>query len=154
MKMIGIIFLLILCLPNVGMGCDVFTDNQLAMISAQSGVSITFLGSTSVDVNFTSLAWGDPDGYASSTPGYLILEALGSFDISIVLSDTMTVDVSDSALIIGLPTIDIFVDMPPETEIALAEDAEGTNKKIFGTLSIGQINVDVFTPSGISIAPH
>jgi len=55
------------------------SSQDMENIVAQAGVTIAISGKTTISSEFTSIAWGDPDGTGgNTTEGWLIIEGQGS----------------------------------------------------------------------------
>jgi len=126
------------------------TEKDMNDVTAQEGVTINFdcftMGAISVAVS----SWGDSDG-CSSCGGFGTVGWVGSsLTLSsnfVTLAGNMTIDVGTSgtrtALIIGLPTLNLAGSMSSVVKLSSDMQLTGGNAKILGTSYM----------SGISVAP-
>lgn len=124
------------------------SESDLAAVTAQEGVTINFdcftVGSISIDV----LSWGDSDG-CSSCGGYTAAGWVGAtidMDTNFVnIEGNMTIDVGTSgtqtALIIGLPGLDLAGEMTQVVKLGSSENLSGA--AVMGTAYM----------SGLSVSP-
>ena len=126
------------------------SESDLAAVTAQEGVTINFdcftVGSISIDVQ----SWGDSDG-CSTCGGYTAAGWVGAkidMDTNFVnIEGNMTIDVGTSgtqtALIIGLPGLDLAGEMTQVVKLGTAADLTGA--AVMGTAYMSGLSV---SPSG------
>ena len=144
---LGIVALFIM-MPLASFAKTVISDNELAGVTAETGVSIVF---TNVNVGnnattLTSAAWGDSDGFSSPYTGQ---GWLGISNVTITgnlaqLNGTMNMDVGSSGtatrLNIDLPTMTLG------TMNVLATMKLGTTADLTGSSSIlGYVDIRGFS---------
>lgn len=124
------------------------SESDLAAVTAQEGVTINFdcftVGSISIDVQ----SWGDSDGCADCG-GYTAEGWVGaSIEMStdfVNIKGNLTIDVGTSgtqtALIIGLPTLDLAGSMTQTVKLGTAANLSGA--AVMGTAYM----------SGLSVSP-
>jgi len=126
------------------------SESDLAAVTAQEGVTINFdcftVGSISIDVQ----SWGDADGCATCG-GYTAAGWVGAtIDMStdfVNIKGNLTIDVGTSgtqtALIIGLPTLNLDGSMTQTVKLGTAENLTGA--AVMGTAYMEGLSV---SPSG------
>ncbi|HOG10092.1 MAG TPA: hypothetical protein PLD26_06145 [Smithella sp.] len=126
------------------------SESDLAAVTAQEGVTINFdcftVGSISIDVQ----SWGDADGCATCG-GYTAAGWVGAtIDMStdfVNIKGNLTIDVGTSgtqtALIIGLPTLNLDGSMTQVVKLGTAADLTGA--AVMGTAYMSGLSV---SPSG------
>ena len=126
------------------------SESDLAAVTAQEGVTINFdcftVGSISIDVQ----SWGDADGCATCG-GYTAAGWVGAtIDMStdfVNIKGNLTIDVgndgTNTALIIGLPTLNLDGSMTQVVKLGTAADLTGA--AVMGTAYMSGLSV---SPSG------
>ena len=126
------------------------SESDLAAVTAQEGVTINFdcftVGSISIDVQ----SWGDADGCATCG-GYTAAGWVGAtIDMStdfVNIKGNLTIDVGNdgtkTALIIGLPTLNLDGSMTQVVKLGTAENLSGA--AVMGTAYMSGLSV---SPSG------
>jgi len=155
----SLIVVMVMLLPLTSGAKSLITEKDLGDVTAQEGVTINFdcftMGAVSVNV----ASWGDSDGCAScgglSTVGWIGASVTMSTNF-IKLSGNMTVDVGTSgtrsALIIGLPTVNLAGSMTDIVMLASSAQLTGGTAKILGTSYMSGVS---FNPSGyVAIYAH
>jgi len=124
------------------------SESDLAAVTAQEGVTINFDCFTVGAISIAVQSWGDSDGCADCG-GYTAEGWVGAtIDMSdnfVTLTGDMTIDVGTSgtqtALIIGLPGLDLAGEMTQVVKLGTAEDLTGA--AVMGTAYM----------SGLSVSP-
>jgi len=124
------------------------TEKDLGDITAQEGVTINFDCFTVGAISIAVQSWGDTDGCAScgnlTTDGWVGASVNMSTDF-VTISGNMTIDVGTSgtrsALIIGLPTLNLAGSVTQVVKLGSTADLGGT--QVLGTSFM----------SGVSVAP-
>lgn len=126
------------------------SESDLAAVTAQEGVTINFdcftVGAISIDVQ----SWGDSDG-CSGCGGYTAAGWVGAeIDMSdnfVGIKGNLTIDVgtsgSQTALIIGLPTLNLAGSMTQVVKLGTAANLSGA--AVMGTAYMSGLSV---SPSG------
>ena len=126
------------------------SESDLAAVTAQEGVTINFdcftVGSISIDVQ----SWGDSNG-CSDCGGYTAEGWVGAeIDMStdfVGIKGNLTIDVgtsgSQTALIIGLPTLNLAGSMTQVVKLGSSENLSGA--AVMGTAYMSGLSV---TPTG------
>lgn len=160
------------------------TSDEMSYVSGQAGVTIAFDGKTTFLSEFTSIAWGDPDGIGDgSSSGWLIIEGVGSTDEAsktrtiISFKDSiMTFDVgtantgglnlfgdstseipeNTSFIKIGLPSdIQMTSIGASEYKISLNNELNDGSQSALGNLRITDMRGELISnPDNIYIFPH
>lgn len=106
-------------------GMDALTQGEMEQLSGQTGISMAFCGSSTIEASFNSLSpFGDTDGWGNSQdddPGWLTLIGDGSntgyLRITIPDGAVMTVDVATTGATTCLPAGAAYggIRIPPST---------------------------------------
>jgi hypothetical protein len=136
-KLIFIVAALLVMMPLASFAKTVISETELAELTAQQGVTISFAGLSISNVSLSVQSWGDSDGFT----GYLSSGWVGagvSMTGNVVgLSGTMTIDVGSSgtltAVQIGLPSVNIG-----STSFAIDQIIKlASSKTLSGTQTLG-----------------
>jgi hypothetical protein len=110
-KIILIVTALLVMLPLASFAKTVISESELAELTAQQGVTITFSGLAISNVALAVSSWGDADGFTAYTASGWVGTAITMTGDVVALSGSMTIDVGSSgtltAVRIGLPTVSI-----------------------------------------------
>jgi len=127
------------------------SESDLAAVTAQEGVTINFDCFTVGAISIAVQSWGDSDGCSTcggyTTEGWVGATIEMSTDFVNIKGD-LTIDVGTSgtqtALIIGLPTLKLAGSMTQVVKLSSAEDL-ATNTGVLGTAYMSGLSV---SPSG------
>jgi opacity protein-like surface antigen len=110
-KLILTMVLVLVMMPFASFAKTVISDSDLGVVTAQSGVSISFASLNVSGVNVTIQSWGDTDGFTAggyTTQGW-VGAAMTMTGNVVGLSGTMNIDVGTSGtqtrLKVDLPTV-------------------------------------------------
>lgn len=110
-KIILIVAALLVMLPLASYAKTVISESELAELTAQQGVTITFSGLAISNVSLSVSSWGDADGFTGYTASGWVGTAIAMTGDVVALSGSMTIDVGTSgtltAVRIGLPSVSI-----------------------------------------------
>ncbi|ABW68224.1 hypothetical protein [Desulfosudis oleivorans] len=153
------------------MAMDTISDADLDGISGQAGVRVVFGGTSGQTISFTSLAWGDTDGFnAADGAGYLRVQSAAgeSINITVEIPDgaKLTLDVAhlaaaevingttiasgEDVVKVGLPDQNVTVDMPSMLVIGLGDSAAAIDGTL-GTLTLENLSIGVTQASALYI---
>ena len=126
------------------------SESDLAAVTAQEGVTINFDCFTVGSISIAVQSWGDSNG-CSTCGGYTAEGWVGAkIDMSdnfVTLTGDMTIDVGTSgtqtALIIGLPTLDLAGSMTQTVKLGTAANLSGA--AVMGTAYMEGLSV---SPTG------
>jgi hypothetical protein len=173
-----LVFVAVLMLvPMAAFGMEELTDDVMGDITGQAGVTIEFVGTTTVQATSSGVAWGDPDGeaaYATDVDGDTIADNLpahvrvdGAMTTTTTVGDGyMTIDLEGSrGVVIGLEHMDVDVEMTA----AVLQISSGAGSatpdwgvdpaaipldQVLGVVSLGSTAVDLTLPTALVIRPH
>jgi hypothetical protein len=110
-KLILIVAALLVMLPLVSFAKTVISESELAELTAQQGVTITFSGLSISNVQLSVSSWGDSDGFTGYLSSGWVGTAISMTGNVVALSGAMDIDVGSSGAVsavrIGLPTLSI-----------------------------------------------
>jgi len=110
-KIILIAAALLVMLPLASFAKTVISESELAELTAQQGVTISFTGLSISNVALAVSSWGDSDGFTGYTSSGWVGSAITMTGNVIALSGAMTIDVGSvgtlTAIQIGLPSVTI-----------------------------------------------
>jgi len=126
------------------------TDKDLSDVTAQEGVTIDFSCFTLGSINIAVQGWGDSDG-CTTCGGYTnagwVGNSLNTSANFLTIGGSMTIDVGTSgtrtALVIGLPTINMTGDMTQVIRLANTSGNLAASTQVLGTSYM----------SGVSLSP-
>jgi hypothetical protein len=102
---------LFVMMPFASFAKTAITESDLADLTAQEGVTISFSNLAISNVNLTVQSWGDSDGFSSYTSSGWVGAQINMTGDVLSLGGTMTIDVGTSGTVtgvkIGLPTLNI-----------------------------------------------
>jgi hypothetical protein len=110
-KLILIVASLLIMMPLVSFAKTVISETELAELTAQQGVTISFTGLSISNVSVSVQSWGDSDGFTGYLSSGWVGAAITMGGTALGLGGTMTLDVGSSgtltAIQIGLPNVNI-----------------------------------------------
>jgi hypothetical protein len=108
-KVVLIIAALLVMLPVMSFAKSTISENELAELTAQEGVTISMAGLTISNIQLAVQSWGDSDGFTGYTSSGWIGAAITMTGDVVALSGDMTIDVGTNgtltAVRIGLPQV-------------------------------------------------
>lgn len=123
------------------------SDSDLAVVTAQEGVTINFSQFTVGAITIATQSWGDSDGFGTyNTAGWVGASITMSSDF-VTISGNLTIDVGTSggvtALGIGLPTLNLAGSVEQVIKLSPDKTLSGAGTQTLGTAYM----------SGLSVAP-
>ena len=113
------------------------TESDLASLTAQEGVTISFANLAISNVALAVQSWGDGDGFSSYTASGWVGATIAMTGNVLALSGDMTIDVGTSGAVtgvrIGLPTLNIGNSTFQVDQIVKLSTAKG----LTGTQTLG-----------------
>jgi hypothetical protein len=110
-KLILIVAALLIMMPLASFAKTVISETELAELTAQQGVTISFSGLSISNVSLSVQSWGDSDGFTGYLSSGWVGAGITMSGTAVGLSGAMTIDVGSSgsltAVQIGLPTVNI-----------------------------------------------
>jgi hypothetical protein len=136
-KLILIVAALLVMLPLASFAKTVISESELAELTAQQGVTITFSGLSISNVQLAVSSWGDSDGFTGYTSSGWVGTAISMTGDVVALSGGMTIDVGSSGAVtavrIGLPNVTIGSGTFQVDQIVRLSNA----KQLTGTQTLG-----------------
>ncbi|MEW6078995.1 MAG: DUF6160 family protein [Thermodesulfobacteriota bacterium] len=169
-----IVTLLLLVLPLSVMAMDAVTNAELDGVAGQAGVTIAFGGNSTTVIDFSQLAWGDPDGLTacSSTAGWLIINGVVTITQVIADGQRLVLDIGTTAaaascnvggavyipanetfVAVGLPDVTMTITVPSTLNIGLADTSSPIDGTL-GILNLRGLSVTAGTPNSLYIWAH
>lgn len=133
------------------------SESDLASVTAQEGVTITFDNLTITNVAIDEQSWGDSDGFTGYTDAGWVGATITTSGDLVALSGSLTIDVgtsgSTTAVRIGLPSLTIGSDTMSVTQVLkLSTAKELTGTQVLGTAYMGGVEATV--NGGLIITAH
>jgi hypothetical protein len=170
-----IVTLLLLVIPMSVMAMDAVTNAELDGVAGQAGVTIAFGGANTTIIDFSRVAWGDPDGLGAAcgaNAGWIIID--GEITIQQVIADgqTLVLDVGTttaggtcnitgavdipgdrSFIAVGLPAITTTITVPDTLTVGLS-NLSTTVTGTLGLLYLRDLDITTGTPDTLYIWAH
>lgn len=153
---------ILLMMPVASFAKTTISDNELDEVTAQQGVTLGFTNVTLNNLSFTSISWGDSDGYGSggwANAGYAGLTSATITGDVAVMSGEMKLDVGTNAgataMQIVLPTVAIggSAGLDINATVTLASNAAlTTSASTLGVLTINDLKASL--NGTITVAAH
>ncbi|MFP4040152.1 MAG: DUF6160 family protein [Desulfosudaceae bacterium] len=164
----------LLALPLSAMAMDAVTNAELDGVAGQAGVTIGFGTTSTTTVTFSSVAWGDPDGYDSASgAGWLIIGGDTGIEISQeipegekleldiatgtdyeIVSGASTINGDKTFIAVGLPSINTNISTPDTMNVELSDASTGGTVGTLGILRLGGLSIDQGTPDKLFVYAH
>jgi hypothetical protein len=165
--------LLLLIFPLTVMAMDVVTNDELDGVAGQAGVTVAFGGTSTTTIDFSQLAWGDPDGLTlcSSLQGWLIINGVVTIAQTIADGQRLTLDIGTTGaascnvggavyipsattfIAVGLPKVTMTITVPATLNIGLADSSSPIDGTL-GILNLRGLSVTAGTPTALYIWAH
>ena len=156
-KLIFTVIVLFLMVPLASFAKTAISDGDLADLTAQEGVTITFSNLAISNVALAVQSWGDSDGFSSYTSAGWVGATIAMTGNVLALSGNMTIDVGTSGAVtgvrIGLPTLNIGSSTFQVDQIVKLSTAKAlTGTQVLGTSYMSGLTATV--TGGLVITAH
>ncbi|MEW6078997.1 MAG: DUF6160 family protein [Thermodesulfobacteriota bacterium] len=175
MKRFGLTVLIIalLALPMSALALEKMSGGDLSGVTGQAGVTIAFGGNSTTTIDFSQLAWGDPDGLTacSSTAGWIIINGAVTIAQSIADGERLVLDIgttgaascnvagavyipaSETFIAVSLPNTTMAITVPATLNVGLADTSAAIDGTL-GILNLRGLSVTAGTPDALYIWAH
>jgi hypothetical protein len=148
---------LFVMMPFASFAKTAITESDLADLTAQEGVTITFSSLAISNVALAVQSWGDADGFSSYTGSGWVGATIAMTGNVLSLGGTMTIDVGTSGAVtgvkIGLPTINIGnATFQVDQKVMLSNAKTMTGTQVLGTSYMSGLTATV--TGGLIITAH
>ena len=170
-----IVTLLLLVIPMSVMAMDAVTNAELDGVAGQAGVTIAFGGINTTTIDFSRVAWGDPDGLGAAcgaNAGWIIIDGVITIQQIIADGETLVLDIGTTAagatcniagnvnipaattfLAVGLPSISTTITVPDTLTIGMGDTSVAIDGTL-GLLYLRDLDVTTGTPDTLYIWAH
>jgi hypothetical protein len=175
MKKLSLILVIVtlLTLPMSALALEKMSGGDLDGVTGQAGVTIAFGGTSTTTIDFSQLAWGDPDGLTacSSIAGWLIINGAVTIAQSIADGERLVLDIgttgaascnvagavyipgSTTFIAVSLPNTTMTITVPDTLNIGLADSSAAIDGTL-GILNLRGLSVTAGTPTALYIWAH
>ncbi|MFA5323929.1 MAG: DUF6160 family protein [Smithella sp.] len=156
-KVLALTVLAMFLMVPVSFAKTMISESDLAAVTAQEGVTITFDNLTITNVTIDEQSWGDADGFDSYSDAGWVGASISTTGDLVALSGSLTIDVGTSGAVtavrIGLPSLTIGSDTMSVTQVVkLSTAKELTGTQVLGTSYMGGLEATV--SGGLIITAH
>ncbi|MFP4040154.1 MAG: DUF6160 family protein [Desulfosudaceae bacterium] len=164
----------LLALPLSAMAMEKMSGDDMGGVTGQAGVTIAFGSTSTTTVTFSSVAWGDPDGYDTATDaGWLVIGGDTGVEISQeigegekleldiatgtdyeIVSGASTINGDKTFIAVGLPSINTNISTPDTMNVELSDASTGGTVGTLGILRLGGLSIDQGTPDKLFVYAH
>jgi hypothetical protein len=157
-KFILIVIALVVMMPCASFAKTAITESDLAAVTAQEGVTITFSNLAISNVALAIQSWGDADGFSSYLSSGWVGATIAMTGNVLSMAGTMTIDVGTSGgtktgVSIGLPTLNIGnATFQIDQKVMLSTAKQMTGTQVLGTSYMSGLTATV--TGGVIITAH
>ena len=156
-KFILIVIALVVMMPCASFAKTAITESDLAAVTAQEGVTITFSNLAISNVALAVQSWGDSDGFTNYTGSGWVGATIAMTGNVLSLAGTMTIDVgtsgSTTGVSIGLPTLNIGnATFAVDQVVKLSTAKTMTGTQVLGTSYMSGLTATI--TGGLIITAH
>ena len=156
-KFILIVIALFVMMPCASFAKTAITESDLAAVTAQEGVTITFSNLAISNVALAIQSWGDADGFSSYLSSGWVGATIAMTGNVLSMAGTMTIDVGTSGTVtgvsIGLPTLNIGnATFQIDQKVMLSTAKQMTGTQVLGTSYMSGLTATI--TGGVIITAH